>query len=95
MIRTAVNYFIAKAFQRTAYQTAVERARQILLEKRHIANDGTTRMIDTKTFLIFVAILVKNVDETRSLKVSEIEVDHNLLKTKSPATKQKCRTNSR
>lgn len=91
VVQVVVNRSVAKAFQSSALQSAVERAVHISPAVRHIANDMATRTTDLLVFKETVFKSAKNKLESRShgnaevnryLNVSNRSVVHHKTRTK-------------
>lgn len=78
MIRTVINQSVAKVFQSSAFQTAVETALQKCLADPHAINDVAINTIDATAFTVLKTKFVTNEAEKRPLERAEMEQHRNL-----------------
>lgn len=78
VIRTVFSQSVAKAFQISAFQTAVGRTVRKSLAEPRVGNDMATRRIDLPAFTVPVVKFVKNEVEKQSLEKVEIDQCRNV-----------------
>lgn len=78
VIRTVVNQSVAKAWQSSTFQTAMEKEVQKYLVEPHVVNDVATHTIDAPALVVPVAKFMKNEIEIRSLENAKMDQHRNI-----------------